>query len=297
MPDDVSVGRQVRAVRLSKNLRQVDVAARAHVHRERVSLLERGFAERLSVASLRAISRALGLPPVVSLGWRGPEFERLLDEAHAGLLEAMLGQLADLGWQTMTEYSFSHFGERGSVDILAWHPARAALLIIEIKSRLWDLQATLSTLDRKCRLVPRLVGTAFGWRAASVGTLLVMPDTRGHRLTIERHEATFRAALPQRQVEVRHWLKCPAGTLRGIWFLNNVATGGTKQGSCRARASKAGGRGPRRGGDTPIRAESTAGHGAVRVVGAAAGLPERGGSGRSSRNVATGRVVQKGYPG
>jgi hypothetical protein len=43
-----------------------------------------------------------------------------------------------------------------------------------------------------------------------------MPEMSTHRHVIERHAATFTAALPQRQVEVRHWLAHPAGSLRGI---------------------------------------------------------------------------------
>ena len=44
---------------------------------------------------------------------------------------------------------------------------------------------------------------------------------RGFRHLIERHPATFRAAFPQRQAEVRHWIESPDGDLRGILFLPN----------------------------------------------------------------------------
>ena len=42
-------------------------------------------------------------------------------------------------------------GERGSIDILAWHPLTRVLLVIEIKSVVPDIQATLAGLDRKVR--------------------------------------------------------------------------------------------------------------------------------------------------
>jgi hypothetical protein len=38
---------------------------------------------------------------------------------------------------------------------------------------------------------------------------------------VDRHRDTFAAALPARNLEVRHWLgePGPVGQLRGVWFL------------------------------------------------------------------------------
>ncbi len=242
MADDVSVGRAVQAVRLSRNLRQADVAARAGLSRTTVSRLERGQLDGLTVAALRAISRAVGMPPVVSVGWRRPEVERLLDCVHASLVEATTSMLGGFGWAVAPEHSFNHYGERGSVDILAWHPASRTLLVIETKSRLWDLQDTLSTLDRKRRVAPSVAAQALGWRALHVGAILVMPESRSHRRVVERHAATFAAAFPARQVEVRNWLRAPRGDLRGLWFLTNDREAVTRQraGPMRARRRRAG---------------------------------------------------------
>jgi transcriptional regulator with XRE-family HTH domain len=236
MPDDVGAGRQVAAVRLSRNRTQSDVARRAGFTRPVVSRVERGLLDGVTVGTLRSLSRALGMPPLVAVGWRGPEIDRLLDEAHAALVEATVALLVRHGWIVVTEYSFNHFGERGAMDILAWHPAAATLLIVEIKSRLWDLQDMLGALDRKRRLVPGLARREFGWNADSVGVLLVMPETRSHRASIERHRATFRTASPLGQVDVKRWLERPIGGLRGILFLNNVPQASTRQLARRKRA-------------------------------------------------------------
>jgi hypothetical protein len=83
------------------------------------------------------------------------------------------------------------------------------------------LQDLLSTLDRKRRLIPELLRRERGWRAKAVGVALVMEEMSTHRHLIERHSSTFRAAFPQRQVEVRHWIESPDGDLRGILFLPN----------------------------------------------------------------------------
>ena len=246
--DDVSVGRAVRAVRLSHNLRQSDVAARAGVSRQAISRLERGLVDGMTVRTLRALSRALAMPSVVSLGWRSPELERLTDRVHAALVEEVSLYLETRGWTLSPEHSFNHYGERGSVDILAWHAAHDALLVVEVKTRIWDVQDLLTTMDRKLRLLPGIAARRWGWRATTAGMLLVLPDLSTHRHVIERHAATFRAALPDRQHRARAWLADPAGRLRGIWFLpishqNDIGTR-----ALRRRASKRGGRGVGRSG-------------------------------------------------
>jgi transcriptional regulator with XRE-family HTH domain len=203
MGDDYHVGRIIRDVRLLRHLRQADVATRAGTSRETVSRLERGLAAGVTIANLRAVSLALGMPSIVNLGWRGPEIDRLRDRRHAALVEQMNRVLVDGGWEIVPEFTFNHYGERGAVDGLAWHPANRALFIGEIKTQLCDLQDVLSTLDRKRRLVPGLMRRERGWAPRSVGVILAMPEISTHRHLIERHAATFGAALPSRQVEVR----------------------------------------------------------------------------------------------
>jgi hypothetical protein len=185
------------------------------------------------------------MPPLVSVGWRGPEVERLLDEAHSALVESVVAVLASGGWQTMPEFSFNHFGERGSVDVLAWHEGRRALLIVEVKTRLWDLQAMLSALDRKRRILPGLVRAAFG-HAGRVGVVLVLPEGSSSRAVVARREATFDAALPDRKIAVRNWLDRPDRDLRGIWFFHDsraVTTRGeppTSRSAARRRVARTG---------------------------------------------------------
>ena len=67
-------------------------------------------------------------------------------------LEATVRLLGRLGWTTEVEVSFAIWGERGSIDVVAFHPSLGALLVIEVKSAVADSQATLHGLDRKARL-------------------------------------------------------------------------------------------------------------------------------------------------
>jgi hypothetical protein len=62
--------------------------------------------------------------------------------------------------------SFSRYGERGSIDVLAWHPRRRALAVFEVKSVTPDMQAMFVGLDRKGRLAPGIARER-GWEPAA----------------------------------------------------------------------------------------------------------------------------------
>jgi transcriptional regulator with XRE-family HTH domain len=51
----------VRAVRRERGLRQIDVAARAHVSQQTVSRVEQGALDRLPLGTVAAIADALGI--------------------------------------------------------------------------------------------------------------------------------------------------------------------------------------------------------------------------------------------
>ena len=216
--DDVRVGLVFRAIRRRKRQTQEDVASRAHVHQTTVSQLERGHLHELTVHTIRAIGGALEVSVQVSPRWRGGDVDRLLDEQHAALVEAAAATLRGLGWVVVVEYTFSHYGERGSVDLAAWQPRAAALLLLEVKSRVVDVQDLLSTTDRKERLVPRLLATERSWRPVSIGSVILLPEGSRARSVVARHGATFAARFPGRTREVRRWLSAPSGPLAGIWF-------------------------------------------------------------------------------
>ena len=57
---------------------------------------------------------------------------------------------------------FSVYGERGVIDMLIWHPARRALLVVELKTEIVDVNELLGTLDRKRRLAKRIARER-GW--------------------------------------------------------------------------------------------------------------------------------------
>lgn len=219
--DLLRIGSLLRAKRLEARLRQIDVARRASVGQATVARLEAGRCPAVRLDALTAIAAAVGVDAELVLRCGRARLALLLDARHARLGELVVTTFKANAWQVRVEYSFSHYGERGSVDVVGWRPAERALVVVEVKSQLVDVQDTLSTLDRKARLVPALLARDEGWRPALVGRILVLPEATASRLAIARHGATFDAALPDRTVAVRRWLALPRGELRGVWFLRN----------------------------------------------------------------------------
>lgn len=218
--DDLRVGVWVRSERRRLGLRQTDLGVLAGVSASTVSRVENGHVSELTVRVTRAVAAAVGIQlPFAPRSLRGAAIERQVDWRHATLVESVVGRLSRLGWESVVEYSFNHYGDRGSVDVLSWNSEARALLVVEVKSDLRNLQQTLHALDVKRRVVPRLVRAENGWKFDFVGVVMVLADLRAERHRIERHESTFDAGLPARTVEVKRWLARPVGPLRGLWFL------------------------------------------------------------------------------
>ncbi|HEY6571113.1 MAG TPA: helix-turn-helix transcriptional regulator [Candidatus Limnocylindrales bacterium] len=214
-------GRAIRALRRRRHWRQSDLADAAHVSASQVGRVERGESRRLPVESLERVALALGASLDLTIRWKGEGLDRLLDEAHARLVELVVRNLRAMGWDVAVEVSFSIRGERGSIDVLAFHPGSRLLVVIEVKSVTPDMQAMLFGLDRKGRLAPAIARDR-GWFPTVTVRLLVLADTRTNRRRLDAHAATVRAALPAGTREVLRWLRDPRVQPRpGVWFVSD----------------------------------------------------------------------------
>ena len=221
--DDRRVGLVIRALRRRRAWRQSDLAAAAGVSQPAISLTERGHVETFSLRTLRRILLALEARGEMDVRWRGGSIDRTLDEAHAVLVGIALRLLKILGWTAEPEVTYAVYGERGSIDVLAFHAATGSLLVIEVKTELTSVEETLRRLDQKVRLAERIARERFGWTASGTSRLLVMPDTAGARRQAMRHREVLDVAFPAGNVAIRHWLAKPNGSLRGRWFLANMS--------------------------------------------------------------------------
>jgi transcriptional regulator with XRE-family HTH domain len=217
--DAVRFGRSLRALRHRRRWRQADLAEAAGLSRALVARVEGGHGDVVTPRSLARLAQPLGARVTVRLDWHGEALDRLLDEAHAALVEAVVRILRAAGWQVRTEVTFAIGGERGSVDVLAWHERCESLLVVEVKSVIADAQDTLARLHRKVRLATRVAPPE--WRVRRVSWLLVVGEGRTNRRRVDALRETFDAAFPDRIASVRQFITDPAErSLHGLWFLS-----------------------------------------------------------------------------
>ena len=190
--------------------------------------------------TVERMAAALGARLSVRVYWHGEELDRLLDAAHAGIVDQVVAILVANGWEVIPEATFNNFGERGSIDILAWHPVHRALLIIEVKSVVPDLQALLAGVDRKVRIGPE-IALERGWRVRTISKLIVLPDDRTARRRVEAFAATFDRSFPARTRAVRRWIARPDEAMAGILFLPAIQSTGPRH-RVRRRDRRSGGR-------------------------------------------------------
>jgi hypothetical protein len=159
--------------------------------------------------------------------WQGEELDRLLDAGHARLVEWTLRRLGATDWIAAPEVTFHAGSERGSIDVLAWHPPGNELLVVEVKSVVPDVQSMLAGIDRKARLAPGIARDR-GWVPGSVSRLLLLPDDRTARRRLIAFASTFEVALPARTVEVKRWLERPHGSIAGVLFVSDLPQAGAR---------------------------------------------------------------------
>lgn len=201
------------------------MAARAGTSQDSVSRIERGQLEALQVRTLRRVCRALEIELSFGPQWRGGDVDRLADEDHARLVARVARLLVELGWVVEPEVSFSVFGERGSIDLLAWHPATRVLLVIEVKSSLNSVEETLRRHDVKVRLGSTIASERLGWTPVAVRRLLVLPETTTARRRVAAHDSVLSRAYPRRGREMLNWLRHPTGVGGGLMFLSLTLPG------------------------------------------------------------------------
>ena len=210
-----------RAVRIRRGWRQSDVADKAGVSRSLVSLIERGHLEGMTLTTLRRIGRVLELDVAVTVRWRGSELDRLLNADHAALHESVARFFQGWpDWEVAPEATYSIFGERGVIDVLAWHAPTASVLVIELKTLIVDIQDVIAQADRRRRLAARIAAER-GWDARTVGAWLVVQNTRTNRRRISVHATVLRRAFPAGGAEIRRWLRGPDGWISALSLWTN----------------------------------------------------------------------------
>jgi transcriptional regulator with XRE-family HTH domain len=217
--DDQRIGHMLRALRQRKGWRQQDVGVRAGVSDTLVARIERGAFASIPLGKIRRVAETLGARFDTILRWQGADLGRLLDSRHAAMHESMARLLGGLdGWEFEPEVSFSIYGERGIIDVLAWHPGRRMLLVIELKTEIVDVSGLLGTMDQRRRLAPQ-IAARLGWKPLTVSTWVVVAESRTNRRAVGAHANVLRAKLPVDGRSIGRWLRDPASRVDALSFL------------------------------------------------------------------------------
>jgi transcriptional regulator with XRE-family HTH domain len=227
--DRFRFGRAIRALRHRRAWRQADLAARAKLSRSVIGRIELGQIDRIAFADLESAARAFDGQLGFDFRWRGEALDRLIDEDHAGIVDDVVALYRPAGWEVAVEVSFSIYGERGSIDVFAWHPIAEVVAVNEIKATVPDAGNTVIGVDRKARLAPQIARER-GWRCRAVARFLVVPEGTTTRRRIDDHAETFRTAFPAGTQESLDWIRTPGSSpISGLIFLPNAHGAGTRR--------------------------------------------------------------------
>ena len=153
------------------------------------------------------IARALDLDvdlvvrPPVTVGGPGQR-----DAIHARSSGYVDRRLRRAGLLTAREVEIVHARSHGWIDLLAFEPRTATLIIIEIKTQLDDLGA----LERQIGWYERSAIPAsrrLGWEPVRVVTWLVVLATAENEATIFGNRVIFDLAFPVRASAASEWLR------------------------------------------------------------------------------------------
>lgn len=234
--DDQRIGAALRAIRIRAGRTQEEVGLVAGVPRSVVGRIERGRLRGVSVDALRAVASALGASVDVWVRWHGGDLGRLVNARHSALHEAFAVRFGTgAGWVFEPEVSFSIAGERGVIDVLGWHAATGAVLVVELKTEFVDINDLMGAVDRKRRLASRIAADR-GWQATSVSAWVVVAESRTNRRALARHRAALRAKFPIDGRALASWLRRPTAPINALGFLTvdahahgGAAVGGSRR--------------------------------------------------------------------
>ena len=212
----IAMGRVLRMLRLRRDWRQSDIAEKAGISSSGVSRHESGLIGSFSLLEKHAA--VFGLRVDVRVLGRAGLLVRLGDEEHARIVETVAAWFREHGFLTETEASFSEWGERGRIDLLAFHPATGELVSVEVKTQLLDLQDLFGSLNVKERLAATIAERR-GWKVNRTVTVLAVAHTAANRAVVREHPSLF-ADFPVRRLtsaglrsghRLIHWVKADGG--------------------------------------------------------------------------------------
>jgi transcriptional regulator with XRE-family HTH domain len=214
---DVRLGNAIRLLRQRRHWTQAELGARVGLSDTTISRIERGHLRSLTLATIQEVAGELDVRIDLVPRWRSGDLDRLLNRRHSNLHELVARWFGEVipDWVLAPEVSYSIYGERGVIDIVAWHPGRRALLIIELKTDIVDVNELVGSADRRRRLARAIVADR-GWDPATVSVWVIVAPSRTNRRRLAMHRTMLRAAFPSDGRTVHGWLRNPVGAISAL---------------------------------------------------------------------------------
>lgn len=190
------VARTVRDGRRAFGWTQRELADRAGVSQSAVSRTERRVVDFVSLAEVAGLLDALSIRidasvrvPLVA----GGPAER--DATHVRLLTHADGRFRRCGFETAREVPVGRDRVRGWIDLLAWRARDRTVLMVEVKSDIYDV----GTLERQVAWYERETWDAartLGWRPSRVVVACLALASKHNADLVRTHADAFRHRFP-----------------------------------------------------------------------------------------------------
>ena len=195
------VGVTVRTARLASGWSQRELSRRSRVPQAQICRIERGRVRDLRISDLDRLLVALGVR--YWLGTEAPHIARQPSDLVHAQCSAYVGRRLDgSGWLVEREVEIGGDRSRGWIDILAYHPGRRILLVIELKTEIHDLGAIERSMNWYQREALR-AAKRFGWRPLVVGSALLVLQSVANDDRVVSSSAAFATGFPSRALELQ----------------------------------------------------------------------------------------------
>lgn len=188
------LGGELRAARRRRRLSQAAVGERCGLHQTTVSRIERGFGDRLSIATLQRVALAVGRP--LRLQLERDVVGDPVDAGHLAIQEVLLRFARSAGFAGSFELPTRASDPRRSIDVALRDDRRRLLLVVEAWNTIDDIGAARRSFVRKLAEAEALaVAIGQGNRYRITGCWVVRSIARNRSL-VARYPEVFAAAFP-----------------------------------------------------------------------------------------------------
>jgi hypothetical protein len=136
------------------------------------------------------------------------------DAAHALCSAYIQRRLEAAGWTVAREVRIEDGRYLGWIDLLAFDPASATLLVIEVKTQIDDVGGIERSIDWHVRGAYR-AAQRLGWRAEHIAAWLVALATDEVDAELRRNRTIWASVFPHRAPEMANAVRVPPGPLPG----------------------------------------------------------------------------------